>query len=106
MRSKFKKYLEATPKNVSKALAEKLTRAAIENCDAPTVREYLDTELVLPNEIVCTVDGRRYTAVERSAMLRSIEVTRVLLVAGADVNKTYEKESYRERGALELAIRM
>ena len=106
MRSKFKKYLEATPKNVSKALAEKLIRAAIENCDAPTVREYLDTELVLPNEIVCTIDGRRYTAVERSAMLRSIEVTRVLLVAGADVNKTYEKESYRERGALELAIRM
>lgn len=105
MRSKLTTYLRASPKKVSKALAEKLIRAAIENCDAPTVREYLNTGLVIPNEIVCTVDGRRYTAVERSAMLRSIEVTRALLVAGADVNKTYEKESHRERGALELAIR-
>ena len=105
MRSKLTTYLRARPKYVSKALAEKLIRAAIENCDAPTVREYLKTGLVIPNEIVCLIDGRRYTAVERSAMLRSIEVTRALLVAGADVNKTYEKDSYLERGALELAIR-
>ena len=39
-------------------------------------------------------------------MLRSIEVTRALFIAGADVNKTYEEESHKERRALELAIRM
>lgn len=103
MRSQLSKYLRAAPKNVSKILAENLVRAAIENCDAPMVTELLRTELVAPNDIVCSFDGMRYTAVERSAMLHSIEVTKVLLNAGADVNKTYSA-SMDEKGALYFAI--
>ena len=103
MRSQLSKYLRALPESVSKILAENLIRAAIENCDAPMVTELLKTKLVAPNDIVCSVDEQRYTALERSAMLKSIEVTEVLLIAGADIDKTYSRSS--ETGALHFAIR-
>lgn len=105
MRSRMTKYLQATPKRVTKALTETLIRAAIENSDDRAVAQQLCVGNLNPNEIVCTVGGRRYTAVERSAKLRSIEVTKVLLSAGADPNKTYATEWGHERGALELAVR-
>ena len=103
MRSQLSKYLRALPNNISKTVAENLIRAAIENCDASMVSELLKTGLVTPNDIVCSVDGRRYTAVERSAMLKSFEVTKVLLNAGANVNKTYSTR-VNEEGALYFAI--
>ena len=103
MRPRLSKYLQALPGNVSKTLAENCFRAAIENCDALTVTELLKTGLVTPNDIVCSVHRRRYTAVERSVMLHSIEVTKALLTTGADINKTYTKDPLDE-GALELAI--
>ena len=102
MRSRMK-YLQATPR-VTKALTETLIRAAIENSDDRAVAQQLSVGSLNPNEIVCTVGGRRYTAVERSAKLRSIEVTKVLLSAGADPNKTYATE-WGEHGALESAVR-
>ena len=85
MRSRLMRYLRMTPRNVSRVLVEKFIRAAIESCDAPAVTEYLETGLVNPNEIVCSEDGSSYTAVERSAMLGSIEVLSALLLAGADI---------------------
>ena len=103
MRSQLSKYLRALPINISKIVAENLIRAAIEDCDAPMVTELLKTELVAPNDIVCSFGGERCTAVERSAMLDSIEVTKVLLSAGADVNKTYSTRM-SEEGALYFAI--
>ena len=104
IRSHIPQYLRTNPKNASKALAEKLTRAAIEDRDASFVTE-LTAHFVSANEVVCIVDGRRYTAVERSAMLRDIDVTSALLAVGADVNNTYETDPRKERGALELAFR-
>ena len=104
MRSQLSKYLRALPKNISKTVAEHLIRAAIENCDAPTVTELLNTGLVAPNDIVCCVDGQRYTAVERSAMLDSFEVTKVLLIAGADIDKTHDTFPDSRAGALDFAI--
>ena len=106
MRSELSKYLRALPMNISKTVAQNLIRAAIEKCDAPTVTELLNTGLVGTNDIVCSVDGQRYTAVERSAMLKSFEVTEVLLMAGADINKSYFKENVYEEGALDFAIRI
>jgi ankyrin repeat protein len=94
------KYLRAKPTCVSKALAENLIRAAIEDCNATMVTALLRTGIVKADEIVCLVKGCRYTAVQRSVMLQSIEVTKALLVAGADVNK-----SYLWQGSLGLAIR-
>ena len=100
MHSLLKNYLHASPVYVCKSLAENLIRAAIENYDATLVTALLSTGLATPDEIVCPFKGRRYTAIERSAMLQSTEVTKALLVAGADVNKTYFG-----MGSLALAIR-
>lgn len=106
MRPQLSRCLRAAPKKVSKTLVEDLFLAAIENCDAPMVTEYLKTGLVAPNDIVCSVNGRRYTAVERLVILNSIDVTKVLLVAGADINKTYNTNPHDlEGGALYFAIR-
>ena len=105
MRSQLSKYLRALPMNISKTVAESLIRAAIENCDAPMVTELLKTGLVAPNDIVCSFNGYRYTAVERSASLNSIEVTKVLLMAGADINKGYPEEYFYGKGALDFAIK-
>ena len=104
MRSKLLQYHRVASENISKALAQNMVRAAIENSDAATLREYLSMGLVSSNEIVCLVNGRRYTAVERSAMLHSYEVTEVLIHARADLAKTYEKDQRMERGPLELAV--
>ena len=104
MRSQLSKYLWALPNNISETVAKNLIRAAIENCDSPMVTELLKTGLVAPNDIVCSVDGGRYTAVERSAMLDSVEITKILLLAGADINKTYRRNADLWQGALELAI--
>ncbi|EXJ71124.1 uncharacterized protein A1O5_06118 [Cladophialophora psammophila CBS 110553] len=101
MHLQFMKYLRAGPKYVCKAIAENLIRAAIEKCDATLVTALLSTGLVTADGIVCLVKGSRCAAVQRSAMLRSIEVTRALLVAGANVKKAYGAWG----GPLELAIR-
>lgn len=105
MRSRMTRYLKATPNKVTKALTETLIRAAIENGDDRAVAQQLVVGSLNSNEIVCTVGGRRYTAVERAAKLRNIEVTKVLLDADADPNKTYATEWSDEKGALELAVR-
>ena len=106
LRFQLSRYFRAKPNPISKALAETLVRAAIESGDAVTVADLLKTGLLIPDEIVCLVDGQRYTAVERSAMLGNVEVARTLLDARADVNKIYGFHSYGERGgALELAIK-
>ncbi len=89
-RSRLLRYLRMTPKNVSKVLVEKFVQAAIENCDVPAVTEFLETGFVNPNEIVCSVKGERYTAVERSAMLGSIEVLNALFLAGANIGRALE----------------
>ena len=89
MHSQLSKYRQASGKNTFKALVENLIRAAIEDCDAYLVTQYLKTGLVNPNDIVCKFKGWRYTALERAAMLRSFDVTKALLDTGANVNKTY-----------------
>ena len=104
MRSRLLQYRRVIPKDVSRALAENTVRAAIENGDTATVTECLSTGLLIPDEIVCTINGRRYTAAERSAMLQSYEVTEVLVNAHADVNKTHETNPDVDRGSLELAL--
>ena len=89
MYSQLSRYRQASGKNIFKALVENLIRAAIEDCDAYLVTQYLKTGLVNPNDIVCKFKGWRYTALERAAMLRSFDVTKALLDTGANVNKTY-----------------
>jgi ankyrin repeat protein len=107
MISRILYYLKSTTTIFSQALAEKLFKAAIEARDPKVIQLLLKTGLVDPNAIVCFDDNNcRRTPIERSATLRHVEITKCLLSAGTDVNKTYVGEgSHLERGALECAIR-
>lgn len=71
----------------SEAFVEKLFVAAIEFEDARLV-EFLLRRGLNVNDLVCSFHGRYYTPVERSSMLSNIDITRLLLGAKADVNKT------------------
>ena len=111
MRSQVEKYIQSSPGRITRSLGEKLIRAAIELGDAAIVAQLLALSSLHPDQIVCTTMGDRSTAVERSAELRNLEVTRTLLLAGADPNKTYVMSRdpidgvvERAHGALELAI--
>lgn len=100
-------YLQSASTIFSHALAEKLFKAAIDTLDQKIIQLLLKTGLVNPNAIICFEDDeRRWTPIERSATFRHFDITKCLLDAGADVNKTYiDEPSYFERGALECAIR-
>ncbi|KAI9688767.1 MAG: hypothetical protein M1822_001124 [Bathelium mastoideum] len=102
MRDRLLAYLSAGSENVSRAIAEKLVRAAIESCNGALVKFLMSTEYVSMDDVVCTVRQQRYTALERSAMLRNVEVTKILLEAGTNVNKSYSIRA--GRGILQLAI--
>ncbi|KAI9661217.1 MAG: hypothetical protein M1821_009544 [Bathelium mastoideum] len=102
MRHRLLAYLSVASENVSRAIAENIVRAAIENCNGALVKILMSTEYVSMDDVICTVRKQRYTALECSAMLRSVEVTRILLEAGADVNKSYR--THAEGGILQLAI--
>ena len=86
----------------SEAFAENLFSAAIESGDARTVEVLLQKGLN-PNDLMCTVNGRNFTPIERSSNLRNIEITRLLLRAKADVNKTFKGWS-GDHGAIRCAI--
>ncbi|KAL9072179.1 MAG: hypothetical protein Q9157_005209 [Trypethelium eluteriae] len=105
MQSRLLVYLRAAPGNVSRAIAEKLVRAAIESGDGPLVRALISTCQLSPNDIVFYIE-ERYTAVERAAMLCSFEVLEALLESGADVNKTHKAARMypSKRRVLDLAI--
>ena len=85
-------------------MAENLARAAIENDDVDILREYLINGLIDTNALCFCSNGRRYTAIELSAMLHNYEITEILIHAGADLAKTYEEDSDEAQGPLELAI--
>lgn len=94
----------------SRAMVEKLLKAAIEAGEAKTVHDLLRLEMVKPDDIVFLnyspgENPNRLTSVEKAAQLRHLDVVGLLSRFGADVNKTYEKaQSLIERGALECAI--
>ena len=88
----------------SEAFAENLFRVAIESEDACIIEVLLQKGLD-PNDMICTVNGRRYTPIECASRLGNIEITRLLLRANANVNKTLIGEHHgEERGAIECAI--
>lgn len=86
----------------AEAFAENLLPLAIESKDASIVEVLLNKRLD-PNSIICNVDGRRYTPIERSSKLHSIEITSLLLRNGAEVNKTFGNYD-KTCGALENAL--
>jgi hypothetical protein len=88
-----------------------LFRAAIEAYDEHAVRVILQTtantpNMIDPNGIICNLEGgdRLYTPIETAAKFRQLGTVE-LLAPNVDINKTYEQDTGRECGALELTIR-
>ena len=90
------------------AFLENLFLVALESEDALTVDSLLKRGLN-PNDLICTFREERYTPIERSSTLHNIEITRLLVQAKADVNKTYDRYYFRPdlgtTGAVVCALR-
>ena len=95
--------LQRTQGPESEAFVENCFTAAIESKDAGVVKFLLLHGALDCNKLVCTFQGKRYTPVERASQLRSTEVIRHLIDAGADVNKIL-RDGEQVCGALPLAI--
>lgn len=81
--------LEQSPRYLSRTLADNIFRSAIEATDAKVVNLLLSRTLVDVNETVCFHYTFRYTPIERASALRSPNLMKSLIEAGADVNKSY-----------------
>ena len=81
--------LEMNNSHVGKSLAENLFRAAIEDQDKDTLKYLLAFPSIDINSIICTVNGQKYTPIERAANLHDLGIVKLLLEAKADVRKTY-----------------
>lgn len=94
--------LQQLPQCVSRSLADNIFRAAIEATDTKVVNQLLEYQLVDVNETVCTHYREKYTPIQRAAALRSPNLIKSLLDAGADVNKFYPSvfKQSEEGGAL------
>lgn len=100
--SRFFQYVQHAVGPEAEAFAEKLLPAAIESKDASIV-ELLLKKRLNPNEMFCDVKWGRCTPIEFSSRLHSIEITSLLLGAGADVKKTFAAGN-QTCGALEHAL--
>ncbi|EXJ75204.1 uncharacterized protein A1O5_01900 [Cladophialophora psammophila CBS 110553] len=80
-------YLLSVGGPTAEALAEQFFSLAMEEKDAPTVKRILDSGLN-PNELRRSNSWYQLTPLQRACELRSLELVRVLLDAGADVNSS------------------
>ena len=98
------RYLHAMTGVAADAFAENLFRVAVEAKDSALVEALLKRGLD-PNRVVFILENLRQTAIERSSRLQDAVVTRLLLAAGADPNKTHEAHTFHStNGALEHAL--
>ena len=89
----------------AEAFLENLFRVAIEFKDAPIV-EFILHKGLDPNQVVCVTPLGKCTPIQRSSELGDTEITRLLINAKADVNKTYPYDTlYRHQNALSCALR-
>jgi hypothetical protein len=88
--------LQASQSHFAKALAQNLFRAVIEANDERTLKRLLSIGSLDINTTMCIVEGKKYTPIERAAYLQSLGMVELLLIATADVNKTFA-ESMEER---------
>lgn len=97
--------LRQCPRYVSRTLADNIFWAAIEDRDTKVVNLLLDRKLVDVNETVCFWDGLESTAIERATQLESLQLMRLLIDAGADVDKSYNAPGFGVGGgALNVLI--
>ena len=89
----------------SRAIVQILFKAAIEAGNARLVdmlirKNPMDIKI---NEQFCSIEGHKYTPIERAALLRHKDVVQSLLNHGADVNRTYSDDAHRG-GALNRTV--
>ncbi|CAG8971957.1 hypothetical protein HYALB_00003293 [Hymenoscyphus albidus] len=81
--------LRTSHTHVGRSLAENLLRAAIEGQDKDALESLLASTSIDVNSIICTVDGNKYTPIERAAKLRDLGMVSIFLKEKADIKKTY-----------------
>lgn len=81
--------LKKSPGYAAKALAENLLKAAIEAQDGTIIKLLLEGQYVDVNKTICDVDGEKFTAIERTTVLQSLQLTALLLESKADVKRTF-----------------
>jgi ankyrin repeat protein len=99
--------LQASQSHFAKALAQNLFPAAIEANDERALKHLLSIGSIDVNTTMCIVNGEKYTPVERAAYLQELGIVELLLIAKADVNKTFQeivKEFYLPRSNLRGAL--
>jgi ankyrin repeat protein len=96
--------LQFSPGPTTIALAENLFQCIVECGDVQAAEFLLEKRYVNANKQVFIVNDYQYTPVERSAKLRNIPMTRLLVHYKADVNKTHVEHYHPEKGALEHAV--
>lgn len=95
--------LRSTNCQEADAFAENLFCAAVESSNAGIVEYLLRVNALDPNKLVCNKSGERYTPIQRAVELGSREVTRVLIHAEVDLNKTLPNQGHF-REPLDIAI--
>jgi ankyrin repeat protein len=81
-------YLLSLSGPTSEALAENLFRLAIDAEDVAIVKKILKSGFDLSEQVCYSEYGKRLTPLQRACQINSVELVRVLLKAGADVNCT------------------
>ena len=83
--------LQASQSHFAKALAQNLFRAAIEANDERVLKSLLSIGSLDVNTTICIINGEKLTPVERAVYLQELGIVELLLIAKADVNKTFPK---------------
>jgi ankyrin repeat protein len=81
-------YLLSISGPTAEALAENLFRLAIDDDDVLTVKKIMESGIDPNGQIYRTQHGPGLTPVHRACEMRSLELVRALIEAGADVNST------------------
>ncbi|KAH8756435.1 ankyrin repeat-containing domain protein [Hyaloscypha finlandica] len=87
--------LQASQSHFAKALAQNLFRAAIEANDERVLKSLLSIGSLDVNTTICIINGEKLTPVERAVYLQELGIVELLLIAKADVNKTFPKTDNR-----------
>jgi ankyrin repeat protein len=84
-------YLLSIGGPTAEALAENLFRLAIDDGDVLTVKKIMESGIDPNEQVYRTRYGSGLTPLHRACEMRSLELVRVLIEVGADVNRTVSK---------------